>query len=142
MTNSTSTQIIQPLGALARAAACFDLAVESSQLVHQLGLAPEKIDDIAVCRCAGWIGLRARKVSQSYERLKHLALPILFRDGEQWYVLLALNEQGAVVYFAANGQQQQISQQRPVSQRGATSSPILARLAVNITKGSALFSRA
>lgn len=111
MTNSTSTQIIQPLGALARAAACFDLAVESSQLVHQLGLAPEKIDDIAVCRCAGWIGLRARKVSQSYERLKHLALPILFRDGEQWYVLLALNEQGAVVYFAANGQQQQISQQ-------------------------------
>ena len=111
MTNSTSTQIIQPLGALARAAACFDLAVESSQLAHQLGLAPEKIDDIAVCRCAGWIGLRARKVSQSYERLKHLALPILFSDGDQWYVLLALNEQGAVVYFAANGQQQQISQQ-------------------------------
>lgn len=107
MMNSTSTQIIQPLSALARAAACFDLAVESSQLAHQLGLAPEKIDDIAVCRCAGWIGLRARKVSQSYERLKHLALPILFSDGEQWYVLLALNEQGAVVYFAANGQQQQ-----------------------------------
>lgn len=55
MTNATSTELIQPLTALARAAACFDLAVEPSQLAHQLGLTPDKIDSIALCRCAGWI---------------------------------------------------------------------------------------
>jgi ATP-binding cassette, subfamily B, bacterial RtxE len=111
MTNSTSTQAIQPLAALARAAACFDLAIEASQLAHQLGLTPEKIDNIAVCRCAGWIGLRARRVSQPLERLGNLALPVLFNNGSQWYVLLALNEQGAVIYIAADGQQQQIGRQ-------------------------------
>ncbi|CQD39374.1 type I secretion system permease/ATPase [Yersinia mollaretii] len=110
MTNSTSTQVIQPLAALARAAACFDLAVEPSQLAHQLGLSPEKIDSIALCRCAGWIGLRARKVYQQLERLGNLALPILFSDGAQWYVLLALSDHGAVIYCATNGQQQSISQ--------------------------------
>lgn len=115
MTNSTSTQVIQPLAALARAAACFDLAVEPSQLAHQLGLSPEKIDSIALCRCAGWIGLRARKVYQQLERVGNLALPILFSNGAQWYVLLTLNEQGAVIYCAVSGQQQSISQQELAS---------------------------
>lgn len=115
MTSTTSTQAIQPLAALAHAAACFDLAVEPSQLAHQLGLIPEKIDSIAVCRCAGWIGLRARKVYQQYERLGNLALPILFRDGAQWYVLLAFNEDGAVIYNAASHQKQSISQQQLAS---------------------------
>ncbi|CNH10273.1 type I secretion system permease/ATPase [Yersinia pekkanenii] len=110
MTNSTSTPVIQSLAALARAAACFDLAIEAPQLAHQLGLAAEKIDNIALCRCAGWIGLRARTISQPFERLGNLTLPVLFSDGVQWYVLLELNEQRATVYFAANGQQQQISQ--------------------------------
>ncbi|WP_145508081.1 type I secretion system permease/ATPase [Yersinia alsatica] len=111
MMHSTSTPVIQPLEALVRAAACFDLAVEVPVLAHKLGLAPQQIDNIALCRCANWIGLRARVVSQSFERLSHLTLPILFRNGTEWYVLLALNEQGALIYFSATGQQQQISQQ-------------------------------
>ncbi|PHZ25590.1 type I secretion system permease/ATPase [Yersinia massiliensis] len=115
MTSTTSTQAIQPLAALAYAAACFDLPVEPSQLAHQLGLTSEKIDSIAVCRCAGWIGLRARKVYQQFERLGNLALPILFRDGAQWYVLLALNEDGAVIYNAASHQKQSVSQQQLAS---------------------------
>lgn len=59
------TKVIQPLEALACAATCFDLTIEASQLAHQLGLAPDEIDSIALCRCAAWIGLRARKVNQS-----------------------------------------------------------------------------
>ncbi|AIN20300.1 type I secretion system ATPase family protein [Yersinia rochesterensis] len=111
MINSTVTQAIQPLDALARAAACFDLAVEVSHLAHKVGLAPQDIDNIAVCRCASWIGLRARIVNQPLSRLGHLALPILFNNGAQWYVLLALNAQGARIYSSAEGQQKQISQQ-------------------------------
>ncbi|QHB32648.1 type I secretion system permease/ATPase [Yersinia canariae] len=111
MTNSTLTQSIQPLEALARAAACFDLAVEAPSLAHKLGLSPNKIDNIALCRCASWIGLRARTVQQPFARLGNLMFPIVFSDGVQWYVLLALNEQNAMVYFAADGRQQQISQQ-------------------------------
>lgn len=49
MTNSTSTPVIQPLVALARAAACFDLAIEPAQLAHQLGLTPRKS---TASRCA------------------------------------------------------------------------------------------
>lgn len=111
MMNSTLTPLIQPWVALARAAACFDLAVEASHLAHKAGLAPQDIDNIAVCRCASWIGLRARTVSYPFSRLGHLALPVLFSHGAQWYVLLALNEQGASVYFSADEKQRQLSQQ-------------------------------
>ncbi|AJJ12164.1 type I secretion system ATPase family protein [Yersinia rohdei] len=113
MTTSTSnpTQVIPALAALARAAGCFDLAVEVAVLAHQLGVAPEKIDNMALCRAAGWIGLRARVVSQPFARLAHLTLPILFSNGSEWYVLLALNEQGAIIHVATEGQQQQISSQ-------------------------------
>lgn len=37
MMSSASTQINQPLEALVRAAACFDLVVEVSVLAHKLG---------------------------------------------------------------------------------------------------------
>lgn len=115
MINSTTTQVNQPLEALARAATCFDLAVESSHLAHKVGLAPQDIDNIALCRCASWIGLRARAVNYPISRLEHLPLPILFCHSTQWYVLLALNEPGASVYFPVDGQQKQISQQELAS---------------------------
>ncbi|WP_145524725.1 type I secretion system permease/ATPase [Yersinia vastinensis] len=111
MMSSASTQINQPLEALVRAAACFDLAVEVSVLAHKLGGASQKIDNIALCRCAGWIGLRARAVNQPFERLGNLTFPVLFSDGVQWYVLLALNEQGAMIHYAGRGESLQISVQ-------------------------------
>ncbi|AJJ01217.1 type I secretion system ATPase family protein [Yersinia pseudotuberculosis IP 32953] len=103
------TKVIQPLEALAYAATCFDLTIEASQLAHQLGLAPDEIDSIALCRCAAWIGLRARKVNQSFERVGKLVLPVLFSDGAQWYVLLSLTAQEATVYFAGSDQTRKIS---------------------------------
>lgn len=103
------TKVIQPLEALACAATCFDLTIEASQLAHQLGLAPDEIDSIALCRCAAWIGLRARKVNQSFERVGKLVLPVLFSDGAQWYVLLSLTAQEATVYFAGSDQTRKIS---------------------------------
>ncbi|ASX26749.1 type I secretion system permease/ATPase [Candidatus Williamhamiltonella defendens] len=89
---------VPSLLALARGAACFDLAIESAQLEHKLGLPIEKIDDIALCRCANWIGLRARKIKQPVARLNTMPLPVLFSEGENWYLLLNLNETHAVVY--------------------------------------------
>ncbi|MGE4799776.1 type I secretion system permease/ATPase [Yersinia hibernica] len=115
MMNSTSAPPIQPLAALARAAACFDLAVEASHLAHKVGLAPPAIDNIAVCRCAAWIGLRARIVNYRFSQLSKLPLPLLFCRGTQWYVLLALNEQGASVYFSSDDQQKQINPQQLAS---------------------------
>lgn len=61
MTSTTSTQAIQPLAALAHAAACFDLPVEPSQLAHQLGLTSEKISccNVSIFRSTGrfwWTG--------------------------------------------------------------------------------------
>lgn len=117
MTSSSSTLtaesagVIQPLDALARAAACFDLTIETSQLAHQLGLVASEIDNVALCRCADWSGLRARQINQPLARLDNLALPILFNDRTQWYVLLALTKQEATVYFAASGQERRISRQ-------------------------------
>lgn len=133
-------KIIQPLDALARAAACFDLAIESSQLQHQLGLSIDEIDDIAICRCAGWIGLRARRIKQKVTRFNTLPLPVMFshqgetktetetetetktdsddtddadnknkNETKQWYLLLQLSEQHAVVYFPSEGIQRQIT---------------------------------
>lgn len=111
MMNSTTTQVNQPLEALARAAACFDLAVESSHLAHKVGLAPQYIDNIALCRCANWIGLRARAVNYPISRLDNLTLPLLFSCDTQWYVLLALNEQEASIYCYADSQQRHLQKQ-------------------------------
>lgn len=111
MMNSTTTQVNQPLAALARAAACFDLAVESSHLAHKVGLAPQDIDNITLCRCANWIGLRARAVNYPISRLDNLTLPLLFSCDTQWYVLLALNEQEASIYCYADSQQQHLQKQ-------------------------------
>ncbi|WP_145588160.1 type I secretion system permease/ATPase [Yersinia aldovae] len=111
MTNPHSPHIIQPLEALACAAACFDLAVEAPQLAHKLGVPAEEIDNIALCRCADWIGLRAREVKCAIERLDKLTLPVLFHQGSQWFVLLALTDQEATIYVAATGKRQPLTPQ-------------------------------
>ncbi len=103
------------------------MAIESSQLQHQLGLSIDEIDDIAICRCAGWIGLRARRIKQKVTRFNTLPLPVMFshqgetetdsddadnknkNETKQWYLLLQLSEQHAVVYFPSEGIQRQIT---------------------------------
>lgn len=103
---------VPSLLALARAAACFDLGVESSQLEHKLGLPIEKIDDIALCRCAKWIGLRARKIKPPLNRLNTLPLPVLFSQKENCYLLLELGETHAVIYCALSDQEKMISREQ------------------------------
>lgn len=94
---------------LAKAAACFDIPVEPAQLQHRLGLQTDKIDSIALCRCASWIGLRARHIKQPINRLPHLPLPALFSTAQGWCLLLTLNDNHACVYFPQIDEQRQIS---------------------------------
>ncbi len=100
-----------PLTGLTEAAACFDIPVEPAQLYHRLGLPVEQINAIALCRCAGWIGLRARHVKQKIDRLPQLSLPVLFRTEQGWCLLKALDDDTASVYFTHTDERRQISRE-------------------------------
>lgn len=77
--DSARSKMDPALLALVRAARRFDLAVEPGQLTHQLGLSEGLVDSLELCRCARWIGLRARCISTQLERLQTLPLPALYR---------------------------------------------------------------
>ncbi len=100
-----------PLSGLTQAAAWFDIPVEPAQLFHRLGLGIEQIDTIALCRCAGWIGLRARHVKQDITRLPQLPLPALFPTQQGWCLLLTLDDDNASVYFTQKDERHQISRE-------------------------------
>ncbi len=102
---------VPALSGLAQAAACFDIPVEPTQLYHRLGLPAEQIDALALCRCAGWIGLRARRVKQTVARLPQLPLPALFPTKQGWCLLFALNGDDADVYFTENEQRVRITRE-------------------------------
>ena len=73
--------------ALSRAAAQFKLSVDVGQLAHQLGRSEGLADSIDLCRCALWIGLRARQNYSTIDRLSALPLPALMLTAQGWMVL-------------------------------------------------------
>jgi len=96
--DSARSKMDPALLALVRAARCFDLAVEPGQLTHQLGLSEGLVDSLELCRCARWIGLRARCISTQLERLQTLPLPALLRTDQGWVVLEEVADDMVTLY--------------------------------------------
>ncbi|WP_084605249.1 type I secretion system permease/ATPase [Psychromonas aquimarina] len=84
--------------ALTRAAAAFKLSVDVGQLTHQLGRGEGLADSMDLCRCALWLGLRARRNHSSIERLSALPLPALMLTTQGWMVLEQV-ENGRLTVF-------------------------------------------
>jgi len=80
----------QALTALVRAAHHFKQMVEVKQLTHQLGRSDLEIDEVDLCRCARWSGLRARPLTTDIHRLNTLPLPALLNTDKGWLLLEAV----------------------------------------------------
>ncbi|MET3055077.1 type I secretion system permease/ATPase [Pseudomonas alkylphenolica] len=91
------------LEALAWAARRFDRVASVAQLNHRLGRVEGIADGLDLCRCAGWIGLRARAVNSSIHRLEHLSLPALLDTEHGWVVLDAVDHNRVSVYWPLEG---------------------------------------
>ncbi|EAQ65451.1 hypothetical protein MED121_22307 [Marinomonas sp. MED121] len=91
------------INALAHAARHFNLAIEPDQLSHQLGRYEGAINDQDLCRCARWIGLRARSINTHIDRLPALPLPLLVAIGDNWSVLEEVNDETVTLYQATDG---------------------------------------
>lgn len=80
------------LFALVRAVRKFDLSVDPEHLTHQLGRGEGSVDDQDLCRCARWLGLRARRITTGMDRLQALPLPALLNTELGWLVLEAVED--------------------------------------------------
>lgn len=87
------------LQALAWAARHFDLNISVAQLSHRLGRIEGTADRLDLCRCAGWVGLRARTVHSTAQRLEHLPLPALLETVHGWAVLNSIEEDQVDIYW-------------------------------------------
>ncbi|ENM5852403.1 type I secretion system permease/ATPase [Vibrio mimicus] len=78
------TDLHPTLDVLCELANDYELAPDSSQLVHRLGKNDNSIDEIDLCRAALWSGLQARVVEANIDELQALPLPALVLMDEQW----------------------------------------------------------
>ncbi|NRF27503.1 type I secretion system permease/ATPase [Vibrio coralliilyticus] len=90
------------ISALVHAARGFQLAIEPNQLIHRLARAEGAADSQDLCRCARWIGLRARQATVSVERLSALSLPVLLDTTQGWLCLQDVDEAFVTVYQPHN----------------------------------------
>lgn len=91
--------------ALCYAAARFDKAIDPSQLSHQLGNIKDTTSSFDLCRCAGWIGLKAKKIDVSAERLAQLPVPALLETDAGWLVLEWADEKQVCLYQPESAKQ-------------------------------------
>lgn len=94
--------------ALAYAARQFNRAVEVGQLSHQLGRENGEADGQDLCRCAQWIGLRARRIVTQMSRLETLPVPVLLDTSIGWLVLVAVDTNSISLYHPASGEIHQL----------------------------------
>lgn len=93
------------LKALIHAAESWNKTATPAQLAHRLGKTQGPCSSIDLCRCAQWIGLKARKVVTSAQRLPALPLPALLHTRQGWLVLKSLAEGRLTLYHPASGSQ-------------------------------------
>lgn len=84
--------------ALCYAAELFDKAVAPSQLSHQLGKADTTTSSLDLCRCAAWIGLKAKQIDSRVESLFQLPVPALLETSAGWLVLEWADEKQVCLY--------------------------------------------
>jgi len=75
--------------ALTIAAEHFDKAISARSLEHRLGLKEGLADELDLCRCAAWVGIKARIETVPLNRLENLPMPALTQVNGQFCVLLA-----------------------------------------------------
>lgn len=92
--------IHEALTALTYAATLFDKSVEPQQLSHRLGRVDGLVDSLDICRCAGWISLRAKQTRSSIDRLHLLPTPALLHTQDGWMVLLSADSHRIRLYAA------------------------------------------
>lgn len=97
------------LQALVWAARRFDLSISVSQLNHRLGGVEGQANSLDLCRCAGWIGLRARVVRSCEARLERLPLPALLKTSQGWAVLDAVASDQVTLYWPLEAERQTLS---------------------------------
>jgi ATP-binding cassette subfamily B protein RtxE len=95
--------------ALTYAARQFNLAVEVTQLSHQLGREEGEADSQDLCRCAQWVGLRARRIRTDISRLEALPVPVLLETARGWLVLVAADKESVSLYYPRYDETRQIS---------------------------------
>ena len=87
--NQQQTQCDPGIMALKIAAAHFDKSISERALQHKLGLQEGIADQLDLCRCAAWVGLKARIETVDIDRLEHLPMPALTQINGQYCVMLA-----------------------------------------------------
>jgi len=88
---STEQQRVSDPGiiALTLAAEHFDKSVSARSLQHKLGLKAGLADELDLCRCAAWVGIKARIEKVQLDRLENLPMPALTQINGQFCVMLA-----------------------------------------------------
>lgn len=97
---------IRPTGllCLAYVAKHFDKSVEINHLQHKLGESVSELDSTQLCRCALWVGLKAKQVSLRFEQLNTTPLPAIVELDNQFYVLLKATDSDVTLYCARTNQ--------------------------------------
>ncbi|PKG37407.1 type I secretion system permease/ATPase [Psychromonas sp. Urea-02u-13] len=75
------------------AAEQFDKSVSPRTLIHRLGLQKGQACELDICRCADWIGLKARIEKVELSRLDTLPMPALTQINGLYCVMLSCNAQ-------------------------------------------------
>jgi ATP-binding cassette subfamily B protein RtxE len=107
--NQESKPVDSGLLALTYAARQFNLAVELEQLSHQLGREEGEADSQDLCRCAQWVGLRARRIKTDMSRLETLPVPVLLDTTLGWLVLVEVEKESLSLYHPRYGDVRQFS---------------------------------
>ncbi len=90
MENKQQQRLSDPgILALKTAAEHFDKSVSESALQHKLGIKEGFADELDICRCAAWIGLKARAETVELGRLENLPMPALTQVNGLYCVMLA-----------------------------------------------------
>ena len=74
------------------AAEYFDKSVSARSLLHRLGLQEGQASELDICRCAGWVGLKARIETVELSRLATLPMPALTKVNGLYCLLLSCSE--------------------------------------------------
>ncbi|MFT6926265.1 MAG: ATP-binding cassette subfamily B protein RtxE [Psychromonas sp.] len=97
--------------ALVLAAEHFDKSVSARSLQHKLGLKAGSADELDLCRCAAWVGVKARIETVQLDRLENLPMPALTKINGEYCLMLA-------------SQGEQVLLQHPVSKKKKSLSKI------------------
>lgn len=110
--DTRQTNIDDPgLQSLKLVAAHFDKVLCVRSLQHRLGLRANVADELDLCRCASWVGLKARVQRISLDRVQHLPMPAITNFDGHYCVMLASTSDSVVLQHPLSRQEIEVSLQ-------------------------------